>query len=227
LIINFLVSLGIPIGGGLAAFYFPSIGTHNGGHSWLLAIVIGLALFTVFVIIAGTKLQAEKDRLNDISFTVTPKVLNSGAILEVTNEAQVATFRATARMRNDIHHESELFPLYWDGYGESVSLGNGDTRQITVARQSVITPDPYIIGLTILKATPEGVRGFVTATSLASAAYPWNPGLAYMEVTIKPISSSKRHHTAYYALEQPSITELKFYRVNSLPSAFHSGDSKT
>jgi hypothetical protein len=127
LIINFLVSLGIPIGGGLAAFYFPSIGTHNGGHSWLLAIVIGLALFTVFVIIAGTKLQAEKDRLNDISFTVTPKVLNSGAILEVTNEAQVATFRATARMRNDIHHESELFPLYWDGYGESVSLGNGDT----------------------------------------------------------------------------------------------------
>jgi hypothetical protein len=226
-IINLLVSLGIPIGGGLASFYFPSANTQTGSHSWLLAIVIGLALFTVFVIVAATKLQSEKDKLNDISFTVTPRVLNNGAILEVTNDGQVASFRATARMRNDIHHESELFLLYWDGYGENVSLGNGDTRQITVARQSTITLDPHVIGLTILKATPEGVRSFNTATSLANAAYPWNPGMAYMEVTMKPISFSKRHHTAYYALEQPSITELKFYQVNFLPSASHSGDYKT
>lgn len=226
-LVNLALSLGIIGGGGAIGWlYFPQ---NNGAsaHNWLPAVIIGVSALALFVLIAAIKLQLDKDRLNGIRFMVESKVLNQGAILEVTNEAQIATFRATARIHNDVHHKSELFPLYWEGYGENVSLGNGDTRSITVARQNVVSSNPFVIGLSMIKSTPSGPGSFYSCLGDAGGEYKWNPGIVYIEVTIKPLSSSKREHKAYYALEQPSITELKFYKVDSLPSTPDKEDSQT
>ena len=155
-------------------------------------------------------------------FTVVPKVLNRGAILEVTNNTQTATFRATGRVYGDIHHGPELFPLYWEAYGEHVELGNGDTRHILVARQECWYIGFTSYGLDIYKAVPSlpkgydafrsGVWGMLKGGSLTKA----DP--VYLEVTIKPISSSTKEYRAYFVLEQPTITELVFRQVDSLPS---------
>jgi len=154
-------------------------------------------------------------------FTVEPKVLNRGAIVEVTNNGQTATFRAIGRIHRDIQHEPQFFPLYWEAYGEHVELGNGDTRHILVARQESwgISAQP-IGGLNIHKAMPSSPEGYEVfyagAWHTPSSSPVADP--VYLEVVISPIPPSKREYRAYYVLEQPTISKLVFRKVDSLPS---------
>lgn len=211
-IVNFLVSLGAIVGTGAVGWvYFPQNNEAH-THSWLPAVIAGVSAFALFVLVAAWRLQVEKDKLNDVKFRVEARVYNQGAVLEVTNEAQTAVFRATGRVLQDVHHQSEPYRLFWDGYGGEVNLGNGDMAGILVARQEFITTTGC--GLQIFKSTTQGERYFL------SGLWQISDGKAdpvYVEVIIKPISSSKKEHKAYYVLEQPTITQLVFRKVDSLP----------
>lgn len=133
--------------------------------------------------------------------------------------------RATGRVHNNTHIQSELFPLYWEGYGEKVQLGSGDTRHLLIARQESWPTDlelPHTLhGLDIYKATASTAQGFgVFRSGIWGIFKDGSPNKAdpvYLEVLIKPISSSKKEYKAYYVLEQPLLTKLVFRKVESFP----------
>jgi len=222
LIINILITMGIISGGGFWAFYNPPI-NQNPSHNWIAFALVAVSIFAVFILIAAWKLQFQKDMVNDVKFAVIEKVLHTTAILEVTNESSPEVFRATGRIHNSIR--SELFPLYWEGYGENVKLGNGDTRHLLIARQkswSTGTNLPHTLhGLDMFKATTSNSQGFDIFRSgiweIFNDGSPRKAVPVYLEVIIKPISSSKREFKAFYVLEQPLLTKLIFRKVQSLP----------
>lgn len=98
LIINILITMGIISGGGIWAFYNPQI-NQNPSHDWITSMLMCVSIFAVFILIAAWKLQLQQDMVNDVRFTVIDKVLNTAAILEVTNESQPGVFRATGRQK--------------------------------------------------------------------------------------------------------------------------------
>lgn len=119
-----------------------------------------------------------------------------------------------------------MFPLYWEGYGENIKLGNGDTRHLLIARQKSWPTGkdvPHTLhGLDIYKAITSNTQGFgVFRSGIWEIFNDGNPHKAdpiYLEVIIKPISSSKKEFKAFYVLEQPLLTKLVFRKVESLPS---------
>ena len=221
LVINILITLGIISGGGILAFYNPQI-NQKPSHNWIEFSLVVVSIFAIFILVAAWKLHFQKDKTNDVRFAVVNKVLNAAAILEVTNESQPETFRATGRIFNKKEVPGELFPLYWEGYGENILLGNGDTRHLLIARQGswptgMQVPDVGH-GLDIFKATTLNTQGFTAFRSgiwdIFSDGSPNKANPVYLEVVIKPISSSNKAFKACYVLEQPLLTKLIFRKMD-------------
>lgn len=151
---------------------------------------------------------------NDVKFSVEPKLYLTTAMLEVSNQSQIETFHGTIRIVG-----LETHRLHWDGYGTEAKLGNGDVANVQIAQWEWMSQQ--MIAVHLIESASGNPSSFMPRLYNVQNGVIENPEPIYLEVIIKPLSSSKIEHRAFYSIE-PSIKKpMIFHKIDSIPSTSH------
>lgn len=155
-------------------------------------------------------------RIDNIRFSVDPKVYLTDAMLEVTNQSQIETFHGTVRIVINDNYSLETHRLYWDGYGAEANLGNGDVANVQIAKWE--WRSQQMIAVHLIESVSGNPNSLMPHLYKVQNGVIEDPKPIYLEVVIKPMSSSRIEHRAYYSVE-PSIKKpMIFHRIDSIPA---------
>ena len=155
-------------------------------------------------------------------------VLGSKAVLDVYNDGEPAQFRATARITKQpppLIQEEPWFTLVWDDSSEdTVTIGSGDRRSITLADHVVLArKDPStgterVYGVRFKRLTTDGVENFERGNWLPDLA-PRFPPVIEAEVFVHSDGLPAASLKETYRIAVVRVGEIEFKKIQPLGTA--------